>query len=220
MLLLGGSSAWGQGTIAYVRLSTPNPDPNFPWDFEGMRLSGGKSYNLDLNNDGVPDYVIDASGPNSTRGFGIYAQGPNGVWATRPFDSSLAAALPAGVEIGQGLASSTYTWTQNDGRGSKFSVCVDIGCLGFYTALDSAYTALRFDLNGETHYGWVRVGSPLGGNFGWIYDYAYDTRPGAAILTGAIPEPSTLALVTVGVAALFARRRAMSQKSPRHKEKP
>jgi hypothetical protein len=49
-------------------------------------------------------------------------------------------------------------------------------------------------LNGETHYGWVRVGAPLAFfNGGWLYDYAYETRPDTPIVAGAKPVPVPLA---------------------------
>jgi len=76
-LSLAGSSVLAQGTIVHVQLSTPNPDPNFPWDFQGMRLTGlnPQSYNLDFDGDGTAEYVIYASGPNSTRGFEMWGGG-------------------------------------------------------------------------------------------------------------------------------------------------
>lgn len=193
-LVLPGSLALGQSTINYVPLSTPNPDPNFPWDFQGMRLSGGRSYNLDFNNDGTPEYIIRASGNNSPHSFSIYAQGENSIWVLPTFDSSLAGAWSAGTVVGPDLSSSTYRWEQNAGGGAVFSASLDVFVMGQYAFVDSAYCPLRFVLGGQTHYGWVRVGAPLPGfNFGWIYDYAYETRPGTAISTGAKPVVIPLA---------------------------
>jgi hypothetical protein len=207
--LLAAASAIAQGTIVYNRLNTPNPDPNFPWDFEGMRLNGlfPQSYNLDLNGDGNADYVILASGPLSTAGFYIYGVGGNGVWANQPFDSRWVVAMNAGETIGSSMTP-VASWYSNP-DGAIFCACVGgIGCLGYYAGLDSAYAGLRFQLNGETHYGWLRVGAPIPDlNGGWIYDYAYDTRPDAAIFAGAVPEPSSFALLGLGGIALWLFKR-------------
>ncbi len=212
-----GSPAFAQGTIAHVQLHTPNPDPAFPWDFEGMRLMGGypQTYNLDFNNDGTPEFVIYASGPNSTRGFGIWGLGQNRVWSYHPTESWFVVDMNAGDMIGPDMTSPWFEWYQTeyfpDGtpNASVFCCCVNIGCLGFYDGLDSAYTGLEFQLNGETYYGWLRVGAPLPAfNGGWIYEYAYETRPGVAILAGAVPEPSTLALLSLnGIVIWFFKRR-------------
>jgi hypothetical protein len=212
-LVLAHSTALAQGTIVHVQLSTPNPDPNFPWDYQGMRLMGlnPQSYNLDFNGDGTAEFVIYASGPNSTRGFEMWGLGQNRVWSYHPTETWFVVAMNSGDEIGSSLTPVPYEWyqTQNypsgQAIGANFSSCVGgIGCIGFYAGLDSAYAGLEFQLNGQTHYGWLRVGAPMPEfNGGWIYEYAYDTRPGAAILAGAVPEPSAAALLALASAALW-----------------
>ena len=211
-LSLAGSSVLAQGTIVHVQLSTPNPDPNFPWDFQGMRLMGlyPQSYNLDFDGDGTAEYVIYASGPLSTRGFEIWGLGQNRVWSYHPTDTWFVVAMSSGDVIGTDLTPGPFEWYQTQyypsGQpiGANFSSCVGgIGCIGFFAGLDWAYAGLEFQLNGQTHYGWLRVGAPMPEfNGGWIYEYAYDTRPGAAILAGAVPEPSTLALLSLSGVAL------------------
>lgn len=217
-LVLAHLSALAQGTIAYTRLSTPNPDPNFPWDYQGMRLNGlyPQSYNLDFNRDGTAEFVIYASGPLSTRGFTMWGLGQNRVWSYHPTESWFTVAMNAGETIGPSMTSPWYEWYQTEyfpsgePRGSTFCSCVgEIGCLGFYAGLDSAYAGLEFQLDGQTHYGWLRLGAPIPElNGGWLYEYAYDTRPGATIVAGAVPEPSAAALLALASAALwFFRRR-------------
>ena len=157
-----------------------------------MRLNGlyPQSYNLDFNSDGTAEFVIYASGPLSTRGFTMWGLGQNRVWSYHPTESWFTVAMNAGETIGPSMTSPWYEWYQTEyfpsgePRGSTFCSCVgEIGCLGFYAGLDSAYAGLEFQLDGQTHYGWLRLGAPIPElNGGWIYEYAYDTRPGATIL--------------------------------------
>ncbi|GEM_PF-2130990 len=52
----------------------------------------------------------------------------------------------------------------------------------------------------------------LGG--GWIYEAAYDIRPDTLILAGAVPEPSTCALVGFGFLALLIQQRRPRSSNP------
>ncbi|MGC8988837.1 MAG: hypothetical protein ACP5MD_01815, partial [Verrucomicrobiia bacterium] len=115
-LVPAGPPAVAQGTIVHVQLSTPNPDPNFPWDFQGMRLMGlnPQSYNLDFNGDGMPEFVICASGPRSTRGFTIWGLGQNRVWSYHPTETWATVALTPGEFIGPGMASPWFEWYQTE----------------------------------------------------------------------------------------------------------
>ncbi len=55
-------------------------------------------------------------------------------------------------------------------------------------------------------YGWMRVNFSNSGGTGAILDWAYETS-GSGISVGAIPEPSALALASIGCATLLIRRR-------------
>jgi hypothetical protein len=205
LLLLLPSAAWTQGTIIHRQLSTPNPDPNFPWDFQGLRLLSGFDpiyYGMDLNGDSVAEFTF-VSGNASAGGFAILAAPNNAVMSLRSLDSAFTGPLAAGSVIGADPL--PYEWTRHGSPsqglpfGSVLTACVDIGCVGLFTGVESAYAGLQFQLDGQTHYGWVRLGAPLAGlNGGWIYEYAYDTRPDTAIVAGAVPEPSTWALLGLG----------------------
>jgi len=195
--------AGAQGTIVHRQLSTPNPDPNFPWDAQGLRLWTLESsyFYLDLDRNGVTDFTFH-SGQFSTRGFSMFGSSQNAVFSLPSLDSHFVVPLASGSVIGPD--SSPYEWyltqqTPFGPLGAGLTACVDIGCIGLFTGVESAYAGLQFQIDGQTHYGWVRVGAPLvGANGGWIYEYAYDTRPDAPILAGAVPEPSTWALLGTG----------------------
>ncbi len=83
-------------------------------------------------------------------------------------------------------------WIQFSSSDGLFTASTGIGVIegpsqsvGYFTGLQSAYAGFQFEQSGETHYGWMRIGCPIAGlNVGWIYDYAYGTRPGMPIAAG------------------------------------
>jgi hypothetical protein len=197
--------AGAQGTIVHVQLSTPNPDPNFPWDAQGLRLwteFTTSSYALDVNGDGNSEFTL-SSGPASYGGFAISAVAGNSVLSLRSLDTTFVVPLDSLSPIGADPVPFDWTRHGSPSQGltpwSVFTASVNIGSIGLFTGVESAYTGLQFQLGGRTHYGWVRVGAPIAGaNGGWIYDYAYETRPDTPILAGAVPEPSTWVLLVTG----------------------
>jgi hypothetical protein len=84
--------------------------------------------------------------------------------------------------------------------------------------LDTTYSGLWNDVtdkylgfgieDGDSNlfYGWIRLDTDVQNNI-TLVDYAYQDVPGASISAGAIPEPSTALLVSLGLTALAARRR-------------
>ncbi len=203
LAVLLSPSVRGQGTIVYVHapLSNPNGDPNhLPWDSLGTQV--GPDFPIVINGQtvltfstpivvGQPSaFVVQASSTSAIIGHQPYLDFPD-VWAVP---------LAAGTEVGPSAAG--YGWF----GGGLLTAARDshtIGepplTVGYFTGLESAYLGFQFQQNSETHYGWVRLGCPIAElNVGWIYDYAYELLPGASILAGAVPEPSTWALLSAG----------------------
>jgi len=194
MLPWSPHSANGQRTIVYAHLSTPDNIPHvFPWDYQGLRLEGEFPQSYDLILSGEAAFTL-----SSGSSFGITPSPSNAVMAVRsgPYDlGGLVVPMNRGQEIGPdaggygwmppetspfGPIGSTFTASRASGiEGQPFLT------IGYFTGLASAYAGLRFQQNGRTHYGWARVGAPaVGMNGGWVYDYAYETRPDTPILAG------------------------------------
>ncbi len=73
------------------------------------------------------------------------------------------------------------------------------------------YVGLKWDVGGGNfNYGWARVDVTAANNgTATLFGYAYESTPNTAIAAGAIPEPTSLALLAAGggAAALMRRRR-------------
>ncbi|HCF94171.1 MAG: PEP-CTERM sorting domain-containing protein [Verrucomicrobiota bacterium] len=198
--------ALAQGAIVYRDIE----------DVPLFTLSGSVLYDLDLDQNGSVDLTFRARASQ----FDVLPRNESRVLATQrvpPDLSTYAVPLEMGEEI-QSAAYDPFGWnpllTLQSGAeiGSTFSSCIlvgdDLGCLGLFTGRN-AYMGAEFQIDGQPHYGWLRVDvSQLGINGGWIMEYAYDTRPGMPILAGAVPEPSTWALlVGGGVLMMWSRKR-------------
>lgn len=71
---------------------------------------------------------------------------------------------------------------------------------------DKAYLGIEFQGDAGTHYGWIHI-EEFAGVGGWFYEYAYEDTPGASLIAGVIPEPSSILLLLLGGSFLFALRR-------------
>ncbi len=173
---------------------TPPPPPGgfvFPWDTQGWQLAAfypaSVSYDFVINDQLAYTFIAfggiavnPASASNALVAVGIDYLG-----------ASAAIPLTTGQVIGPDAAG--FNWISDRWGGSLLTATRDgatIGepplTIGYFTGLESAYLGLRFQQNGQTYYGWVRLGTPLAGlDIGWLYDYAYETRPNTPILAGA-----------------------------------
>lgn len=175
----------GQGTIVYVQ---PNGGP-----LGYGPIPGFENRPLDLDGNGMVDFTID-----STR-FSAMNSSPNNRVLTIPnWDGGiLLYPLEAGMLISEMPSVQGLNW---ENRGS-ISACSTIGCLGLWLDL-TAYVGVEFEINGGRHNGWIRMHNFAGSDAGNVLDWAYETRPGVPILAGAVPEPSTWALM-IGGGLLF-----------------
>jgi len=166
-----------------------------------VKIPANSSYNLDVNNDGVTDFIISTSYAR-TRGGGFsenFAETPasgNGAEGSPP-------ARLIAIEIGP-------SQTFYGGTGTLVSLqesCFENGSCTYSASGNwlkqdspekyvgrSGYLGLSFQINGETYYGWVYLSVSLdeGNNpFVTLNGYAYETTPGMPIKAGQTTDGSS-----------------------------
>lgn len=166
------------------------------------------SFLLDLNNDGVNDFLLSNWQYGQASHLGVNQEAPaNGVLGH-------GAALPAGVRIGPKGAFVGYGTMafQDSVSGVSFSD-------GPWKDAQNRYLGLKFSVNGETHYGWARLTvTAKGGIVATLTGYAYETIPNKPILAGktsgpeaasTVEPPAMSAPATLGMLARGADARAI-----------
>ena len=109
--------------------------------------------------------------------------------------------LSAGTTINGAL---TSAWNN-----SYVNFSTNAGSLGNWAGNNNAYAALRISAaGGNFHYGWANIITSTSAKTATITGFAFESTANTAIQAGAIPEPSTHALLLLtGMAGYFASRR-------------
>ena len=147
------------------------------------------AFNIDFNNDGILEGAITNSSVNIQGRFFPPARTltSSGSYYARSF-------APGAVIDGSASTTGGANLMTNRNAGYNF-----VG--------EGNYLGYRFLIDGNTHYGWVQVDVSADLLNATITGIAYETTPGLGIAAGAIPEPTSLALLAAGAGALGLRRR-------------
>jgi len=157
---------------------------------------------IDLDGDGVTDYII----PGSHRQINVYPQGFNQALSTDQFGTLYAANLSAGLLIGADPGED-QVW--GAAPAPIMAACFNAGglfCGGNFLG-GIGYLGAEFDIAGDTHYGWLEISSLDGVPYIDVLSWAYESEPGVGILAGAIPEPSATAMLLAAGLLILRRRR-------------
>jgi hypothetical protein len=211
------ASAAGVGALALA----PSAQAKIVYTRAHRVINNGQHYNLDLNHDGVTDFVLVNSVHCTDQCFfNLTERAPsrNGaIGFTRGSFLPYASALYSGSPIGQkqqfvpGRAILGYVGSASSQAG------------GLWINVTNRYLGLQFHIKGKLHYGWARLNVKISGTTvsATLTGYAYDTIPNKAIIAGqtkgpedrsigesiaapAMPtrKPSTLGLLAQGSSAL------------------
>ena len=184
-------------------------------------------YNLDLNNDGIGDFIISNFGTDFDIGAKIrntngssftsvfmraYAVGKsNRVWGTGGFQSALSkgVTLSSKGEFNQVGGLMGQVNSHNNGNIYSGPWAPRGG------SVTNKYVGFKFVINGQVHYGWARFDVRMrnaengGAGHALLTGYAYETVANKPIVTGKTtgPDVVTMPAVSLGHLALGAARR-------------
>jgi hypothetical protein len=143
---------------------------------------GGTGFLLDLNHDGINDFLIDNFYSTTSAILSVWVtpeQVGNEIFATA---KGFAAAIPAGVAVGSNgefHPESSLVMANND-----FPVG---NCQGPWKQARDKYLGLKFEISGEVHFGWARLSvscfTPAAAHV-LLTGYAYETVANTPIETG------------------------------------
>lgn len=149
-------------------------------------FTGGATvdYNLDLDNDGTADFIIDASSDGSSLYFAVKLNNnsiSNNSWlGSQPFYN-----YPFALDAGNTVSSGQTTWFGGTNVGTlNFVSCYFGSGSSNWCGQTDKYLGLRFQIAGQTHYGWARLDVSASGDAFTVKDYAYNSVPGEAINAG------------------------------------
>ncbi len=176
-------------------------------------ITHGASYNLDLNRDGVTDFILKDTFFTNCSTFAssvavnpaVKGNGAEGWTGFRPY----AFALKPGAKIGPAQYFPGREMASLDsGPGGKYYV-------GSWVNVKKRYLGLRFKIDGKTHYGWARLSVEVGSHnvSATLTGYAYETVVNEPIIAGDTKgpddvtlEPASLGHLAAGAAAIPAWR--------------
>jgi hypothetical protein len=185
----------------------------------------GGSLALDLNHDGVTDFILNSYRQSCSSGPGCEFQqltlpriGRNRVLGTYG-EMSFAQRLPPHKKIGaSGNFHAYFSYAKMDRcKATRTSYYLS----GQWQRTQDSYLGLEFNIGGEIHYGWARLTVTV---LGWrcnasalLTGYAYETVPNRPIVTGKTSgadevgqtrhSAATLGMLALGSAELAAWRR-------------
>jgi hypothetical protein len=229
--LLAYTAAAGAAGVGMLAFAQP-AEAKIVYTQANVQILGPRSfYNLDLNNDGIVDFrITNTTNYNTDQAFwdlfvrGLSGNAVKGTFVYQGFPPN-ARALPQGARIG---AASGHFYSQPAKMVSFYVGGGGYSAHGNWNNVTTHYLGFKFQIAGETHYGWARfdvrvLTLPVRIN-ALLTGYAYETIPNRPIIAGktsgpdepespasfttpAPPQPAMLGLLAMGSPGLSVWRR-------------
>ncbi len=184
--LAGYVAAAGAAGVGVLALAQPAA-AKVVYTAVSVTISPHSAVPLDLNHDGISDFIISNWFYGHASHLSIVDHVPgNQVFGKNGVNDGPAAALFFGVPIGpKGAFQDNGSMAQQ----ASFSG-ISSGGDGPWANVTNRYLGLKFSINGETHFGWARLTvNAKGGIFATLTGYAYETVPNKAIDAGEKSGP-------------------------------
>jgi hypothetical protein len=147
-----------------------------------------KSYNLDLNNDGIIDFTLHTSYNHFICQFQITSTIKSVSIVSQSGNLAAANPLPANVSIGSSLSFTTNSVTLRTVALGGGPGCPSGSTSGSWTSTSDRYLGLQITVGSNTYYGWVRLNVVVDQFVSTVSctvkDYAYNSIPNQPILAG------------------------------------
>jgi hypothetical protein len=165
-----------------------------------------QKYAIDLNHDGITDFTLDNSfsqgGQRGSYKRALLTVEPAAGEIVCSSERYAAAALQKGAEIGRkdefAKACSVMAFRTVEGSFGTYS-------FGRWFNVSNLYLGLRFEIQGQVHYGWARLTVKWNHAY-WIVatltGYAYETNPNSPITAGDEGENATGVLGSASASAV------------------
>lgn len=146
-------------------------------DLNNIDGTSESSHTFDLNSDGVDDFTIASGNFGWGDSMGVAPLNGNAVLST-------VNARPFALEIDAVVEADDANWNTATAQ----AMYLDLFNLGFlitgnWVEVTDRYLGLKYDIDGNTHFGWLRLDVTDDGNW-TIKDYAYSNIPNAQIAAG------------------------------------
>jgi len=183
--------AAGAAGVSLIALAHP-AEAKIVYTPANMHIKPNTSYSLDLNHDGITDFLVPnlftCCSQGQWRGQVIVSgpyHGPNQVVVS----NLCAAALPAGKFVGHRLNFGNISAGPQMAyyQGPSFFACP-------WTDQKTHYLGLKFFIGAKINYGWARFRMTWVAHSGWtalLTGYAYETVPNKGIVAGRKKGPDS-----------------------------
>jgi len=168
---------YGALSIALAGVANANGQIDYT-DVDPDFVGNDTNIGLDLNNDGIDDFTIfDVADP---------AVGIKGLVSGNSFVGSQPSYIyPFALNSGDPISSGQTTWFNSSNLGTlNYISCYNGAGESNWCGVTDKYLGLRFQITGNTHYGWARLDVSLSGDSYTLKDYAYNTTPDEALNAG------------------------------------
>lgn len=153
------------------------------------------SYYLDLNNDGISDFVVTHTVDKYSGGSNCNGTKTSNSITISPYGSNQILDYSLGkvsqFSTNSLVSSSSITWSNSANQVIRLAhYACDPWIRSWYYFEDGwspatdGYVGLKFIANGNTYYGWLRMSTVSDASQFTIKDYAFDNTPDHSILTG------------------------------------